>query len=324
MSRPAIVVLLALVALFAPAPRASACSAPYCTPASFLPRSASDGELPVLPENGARVALRSTGGPADSSTITASRLRDGATLEVALSAEGGVVTLPDARAGDVWTITEEHTCGEGELSATGATSVRIGAAAEAPSTLGTLHADPAVRGEFGVLDASGPCSSTIDGVTAIVTVELDPTVSPWRDALRYETLVDGAPYLGPVSNAGDGPQGEVTRVSVACEAPTPGQYPPDLEEGVHLVQRRAFLPGSETPLLSDEIEIELRCAPTDPEVPTDPEDPADPEDPEAMDPTEPAPACSAVPGARGAGTIGLGMLAALALLRRRRAASPRG
>lgn len=310
MSRPSILVLLALVALSTPAPRASACSVPHCRPVTFLPQSASGGELPVLPENGATLALRSAGGSAGSSTITASRLRDGATSELTLTSDGTSVTLPDAREGDVWTITETHTC-ELDASATGETSVRIGAAAEAPTLLGTLHADPASRGPFGVLDVSGPCSSTIDGVTVVVATELDATTQPWRAALRYETLVDGAPYQLLTSNAGEAPQGEVTRVSVACVAPSPHQYVPDLEEGVHLVQRRAFLPGSETPLLSDEIEIELRCAPTEPEDPTDPE---------SMDPPEPAPACSAAPGARGAGAIGLGALAALALLRRRRRA----
>lgn len=312
MSRPSIVVLLAVVALATPAPRASACSAAYCVPVSFLPQSAAGGELPVLPENGATLGLRSTGGPADGSTITASRLRDGATTVTTITSDGASVVLPDAREGDVWTITEVHGC-DGGASPTGETSVRIGAAAEAPTALGTLHAEPAVRGPFDVLDSSGSCSSLIDGVTAVVTIDLDATVAPWRDALRYETLVDGAPYHAPVSIAGDPPQGDVTRVSVACAAPTPWQHAPDLEEGVHLVQRRAFLPGSDAPLLSDEIEIDLRCAPAEPEEP-EPEEPT-----ERMDPTEPPAACSAVPGARGAGAIGVGMLAALALLRRRRA-----
>ncbi|UJR84966.1 hypothetical protein [Sandaracinus amylolyticus] len=265
-------VVAALLSVAAVSSPASACSAPACAAVSFVPQSVETAdEIPVVPENGATLAIERWSGAVRSSTVRATIVRDGASTEVELTADGPVVHLDGALEGDVWTVRETHACTDSLQSQEGTTTVRIGPPADAPTTLGTLHADAPVRREVTVADASGPCSSTIDSIAVDLHVTLDEHTDAWGALLRYETLVDGEVFLHGTSTLG----GSVPAVVfVACEAPTPGQLVSDLEEGTHVVQRRAFLPGSDEPIASDEIEIELDCG--DVEEPDEEVPPASP------------------------------------------------
>ncbi|WP_157070355.1 hypothetical protein [Sandaracinus amylolyticus] len=294
--------LLSVAAVSSPASRASACSAHACPPVRFHPTSAANAdEVPVVPENGAILSITG-GGAVASRTLVAVRERDGESTTIELAVEDGVVRLDGALEGDVWTLTESHACETGPMSDEATTTVRVGAPATAPVALGTLHAGRWARREIVVPDSSGPCSSPIDSATIELDVVLDASVAPWRDLLQWETLVDGEPFTGGGLLGQPAPNSAI--VFVACEPPTSGQHPPDLEEGLHSVQRRASLPGSDEVLATDEIEIELRCDPP----------PSDPP------PSPMVSVCSiASPGAGASGGVGAVLaVAAIGLAARRR------
>lgn len=250
--------LMALGAVFVfDAPRASACSAPICPASVFMPQSSPTADaVPVVPENGAVVSLLTFGAPAEALRVRATRVRGGESSELELAVEGGAVRLDGALDGDLWTLRESHACELGGPSGEAATTVRVGPAAALPGALGTLSASAPARRGVSVADGSGPCSSEIDSVVVELAVELDASAEPWGDLLRYETRVDGERFPGLASTR-DGPLHAA--VFVACEPPSWGQIVPDLEEGVHVVQRVAFLPGSDVPIASDELEVTLRC-----------------------------------------------------------------
>lgn len=291
-------VMLTLATVSLPAVDAAACSAAACPSVEFVPQASTSvaDEPPMIPENGAVLTMR-TSWDAETGVLTATRVRDGVATEHELAAEGSLVRLEGALEGDLWMVRETHECGGGVESSEASTEVRIGPAANKPITLGALQASEPGRTSVPVADSSGPCSSSLDVVAVDLEVTLDESAEPWADTLRWETLVDGELFAPP--HAANEPMRDATEVFVACAEPTAVQYAPDLAEGTHLVQRRAYLPGVEEPIVTDVIEVELRCS--EPEVGGS--------------------NCAVSPGARGASGGGVLLaLAGLVLARRRQRA----
>ncbi|MCB9616763.1 MAG: hypothetical protein H6721_27205 [Sandaracinus sp.] len=251
---------LAASLLVLPSPTAQACSTLLCASNALVP---STGETPI-PASAPYVRLRAPGMDPGSETITATRTRDGVTEPVDVALVDGLLHLEGAREGDVWTLRESHTCWGGTTpTETISAEVRIGPASALPTTLGTLDVGETRRGPVNVADVRGSCYTPIDAASATVGVILDPSVEPFAELLVWTTEVDGRPYAYVPSLIDSTPEGRAVLLVAACEEPEPGQSPPDLEPGTHLVERLAWLPGSDVPLRAS-AEVTLECGEVEP------------------------------------------------------------
>ena len=134
-----------------------------------------------------------------------------------------------------------------------------------PETLGLVSvAGPKL--EDVELAADESCSESVLACVLRTTVVLSDGALPWKDALLYETLVDGNPFstwrhsalpdeLGGLYSGRDAGAVYV----VIGEAPQNVSTLSELAAGEHTLSIRARLPGSELTLTTPEVAINLDC-----------------------------------------------------------------
>lgn len=145
-------------------------------------------------------------------------------------------------------------------------SVVVTPASPVPTRLGSLSATAPARGPLTLASDGGGCSRERQTVYVDVQLELHSSAEPWADLLLYETRVDGRPYAAAAS-AIHGPPPHVSwrgrgtdRLFALCEGA--GASPDEaagLAPGDHEVQLIARLPGSDTRITSDTIQVALVC-----------------------------------------------------------------
>lgn len=157
-----------------------------------------------------------------------------------------------------------------------ATTFTAGPTAPLPTTLGVLYGSGMMWGEVSVPE-DGQCDMPAWAVYDELTLELSEDAAPWRDLLVFETLVDGLPYapLGSSNPGGYGASGTAEpggswlgrgrdRIYALCDALPDTARSEGVEEGHHVVQMRATLPGTSIELVSDPLPLDLYCAPHPP------------------------------------------------------------
>lgn len=144
-----------------------------------------------------------------------------------------------------------------------AASIEVTDAAPVPATLGALSATTPRRGPLTIAHDGGGCSREADVVYADVSLSLNAQAAPWADLLLYETLVDGQPYRPADSMIHTPPPHESwqgrgrDRLFVVCD-PSAGDAG-GLLAGAHEVQLVGRLPGSDARIVSDTVQVTLRC-----------------------------------------------------------------
>ncbi len=160
------------------------------------------------------------------------------------------------------------------------TDFETGPASPYPGNLGQLVVDPVLQTQVMAsagLDYVGACSSSVGAVAVHYEVRLSAEAEPWRDLLVYWSVVDGVAHRNEQSlddawdlNPSPASEGK-DYVWVTCDERVPSgtNLIGSVEPGVHSIQLRAWLPGSDVIVTSDTVDVELRC----PEV----EDPTTPD-----------------------------------------------
>lgn len=144
-----------------------------------------------------------------------------------------------------------------------AASIEVTDAAPVPATLGALSATTPRRGPLTIAHDGGGCSREADVVYTDVSLSLNAQAAPWADLLLYETLVDGQPYHPADSMIHTPPPHESwqgrgrDRLFVVCD-PSAGDAG-GLPAGTHEVQLVGRLPGSDARIVSDTVQVTLRC-----------------------------------------------------------------
>lgn len=129
----------------------------------------------------------------------------------------------------------------------------VTAAQPLPTALGRLIVSDRVRGEL-TIEADGACSERVEAVWVDLRIEYDPTARPYRDAMLYETYVDGelwAPKDNVLSHHAPGASwiGRGTdRLYVQCDGPR-----------VMRVKMIAEAPGQGHGVETPQISVNLNC-----------------------------------------------------------------
>jgi hypothetical protein len=246
---------------------AEACSPLPCWPGAFVPRD--HGEVPAnvpalywrpmsgyeLTADPNNVVLATAADPTTAIPFTATPL-----------ANGDFLIVPDAPLARGSYVIVDHTqCEDFNLPGPSA-AFAVEAAMPLPTTLVPLIASPSRLEQIDVESRLGACSAQVMVATSVV--ELAPTFvkDPWFDALHFETLVDGNPWTyrsGLTLNPppGESPLGRGRdRVFSVCATTDPTVS--GLAEGKHVVTMRATLPGSTLVVMSEPLEVTLRCVMT--------------------------------------------------------------
>lgn len=173
-----------------------------------------------------------------------------------------------------------------------------------PGALGTLEALAPSYSDLTVADGSGGCYGSIDAVSVDLEMQLEAGIDAWDGLLVWETYVDGERWHPDASVSWGNPYGDPggTRplftswrgaardeVYAACGEVRVGIVEAGVGEGVHTAQIRAYVPGTDIVLTSNEVTFELECPAGDPEPEPDP-------DPERFE-NPVAAGCSVAPGA---------------------------
>ena len=265
----ALVAVSVLVMLGADARDAEACSPPQCWGGSFTPAEAAT--VPAnLPAFHWRPVLSFDNKVSDPSNVS---LKTAGGVEVPITGTplpngDWVFTIDEPLvAGTGYVLTDLNVCAGDQL---GPTAAFTAAPAEPlPTDLGTLTTSDHRITSFEVGTSSGSCSTPIDADQVLVDLGLSATALPWRDALMFETLVDGDSWRPQASiNSSTSPgtswRGRgADRVYTTCLANDPSAFP-GTTEGPHEVTMRASLPGQAT-VLSSSVPVELSCNPLPPD-----------------------------------------------------------
>lgn len=157
-------------------------------------------------------------------------------------------------------------CGGTGLADETASVFTLMATAAAPlpeGGLGELIAGEPTLGALSLATINGGCAESVESAYIDVSVELDAAVVPWRDALMFETLVDGelwspSAFLPQPPQPGESWRGRgVDRVYAMCAA---GDVVDEgLSEGTHEVVIRARIPATGVVLASTKVTVELSC-----------------------------------------------------------------
>ncbi|MFU8805041.1 MAG: hypothetical protein ACNA8W_14605 [Bradymonadaceae bacterium] len=144
----------------------------------------------------------------------------------------------------------------------------VGPAAPFPTDTLSLSASEPVRENLRLF-AGAQCYADVHSVYVDVELAIPAELEPWRDALIFETLVDGnpwrvTPFDASIYSLTAIPPGETwqgrgkDRIYAVCE--TSDGIPQEMgQEGTFTVSMRAWIPGRTAVLVSNEVEIELRC-----------------------------------------------------------------
>jgi hypothetical protein len=273
--------LAALAATALPvASPAHACSGPSCAQTGMLPLAGGS-----MPANAVQLIWRR-------SQIFASERASELHLYVV---EGGtrrelaftVASLPGDASGSLYRVVPSTQIAAGsELAveadelclAEGApftSSLRVGPAAPAPSSLGKLEIESRSQELVPLWVTSGECYRSVKVASVRTRVALSAAAQPYADLLRYELQVDGQPYASQEAAPDWRHQQSPPRIGTSvlgrgaeriyhvCESDAAVPATSGVAEGEHRAQMFALLPDG-TRIASDEITLELRCAPATP------------------------------------------------------------
>ena len=141
----------------------------------------------------------------------------------------------------------------------------VGESSPLPETLGLIAVAGPKREEI-ELAANASCSELVPACVIHSSVLLSEAASPWKDALLYETLIDGEPFaawrrmavpdeLGGLYNGRDA---DVVYALIG-EVPENLLTTRDLDPGEHTISIQARLPGSTVTLQTPPVTINLDC-----------------------------------------------------------------
>ncbi len=260
---------LGVVALLASASArpADACTAPRCWPGHFVPGNGTrvPANLPAIywrpmrvldPQGGSIadprwVTLATTAAPTTPLPFTATRL-----------ANDDYLLVPDAPlvAGTRYLLTDATTCPEDSVLGPRVVFA-VGPAAELPVGLGRLGIPRG--GQFvRELAAGGTCSREAEVREVELVIDGSREAALWRDALHFETRVDGALWTPQRSIIEPLPPGASwfgrgrDIVYTVCGPPFDVTT---LPAGLHRVEMRATLPGTALSLAAEPIDVLLEC-----------------------------------------------------------------
>jgi hypothetical protein len=260
---------------------AAACAAEPCTPDQFVPRAGG------VPANLTAIAWRpghdydSRDLDAGDTPVTELRLEcqtpgeaprlvalgaqpDQLSLGAALK-EGERCELSDRRG--LRCDVQRQAASSPELAyLAGRASFTVTAPAPLPKQLGRVALEPATHTEVGLSTSDGSCTKYHDACVVSGTLVWSAEAEPWRDALLFETTVDGQPWgvdralqlpdeLGALS---DGRQ----RVLLFSLDERDSSSSRGLERGRHELRVRARLPGQSDWLDGEPATFELDCPQT--------------------------------------------------------------
>lgn len=134
---------------------------------------------------------------------------------------------------------------------------QVSEAAEIPERLGVLKASPSQTN-----DTPGECGFDVCAASSTITLKLSNEATPWRDAMWFVPHVNGEPWeITDSQSTTDMPiasalgHGEPFVVYAACD----DVESPRLRQGNHVVEVHAYLPGRSEPIVSEAVEIDLKC-----------------------------------------------------------------
>lgn len=259
---------------------AEACSAPVCLPPYFTPT-----EGGTVPSNLPMIYWRPMGplgSPSgDPQLLTLTTAADPSTPLgfTATKADDAYLLVPDEPlvASTTYVFTDNNTCAPDVPGTPPTRTFQAAASAALPTSLGSLS-HVAITGQLDVWTSSGSCTTPVDASYVAITLSLSPDALPWRDALHYETLVDGIPWSGAFDTlTGPNPGHVVDTIYRVCASTDPGAAT-GVDGSVHEISVRATLPGTTVSVTTPPLTIQLLCS-SDPD-PMDP-DPMTPPDPES-------------------------------------------
>lgn len=142
----------------------------------------------------------------------------------------------------------------------------VAAASPLPSELGRIDSSGYRLHEVWLPDTSGSCAERVDVIGNDLELSLSAAAEAWKDALFYETRVDGERY-NPIGNQQIDPQPgtplagrEGDLVYALCiGSARDGVYSEGVETGMHTAMMRAHVPGELDVLTSNEVELTLSC-----------------------------------------------------------------
>jgi uncharacterized protein (TIGR03382 family) len=256
-----------LLALAVPRP-ARACEPPLCSPGYFTP---ADGTtVPAnLPAISWRPGWSYTGTQPDPSMVVLTSAADPqAALPMTAMAlpNGDFLLVPDAPlvAGTDYTVVDNTPCEYNPGPAAHAT-FHVVASAPLPATLGTLAITDHQEETFPVATTRGTCSSDVLADQARLALTPSDDALPWKDALHYQTIVDGQPWaaansLNQTSAPGSSWVGvAVDRIYHVCSTDdlSVGE---GLAAGPHQASMTATLPGSTVAISAAAVSLDLECS----------------------------------------------------------------
>ena len=270
MRRLAVIVVVASALHASHARRADACSPPPCFAGHFVPKTGTtvpantpalywqpiqSGGSPIA--NASLVSLVATNAPATKLAFTATPI----------GMTGSYLLIPDQMlaAGTSYMLDDGNMCSFNQQNTQPMSTFTVAAAAAMPTELGSLTLSAGNVAPMDVFTSSGSCFTEITASSAIVTLELSASALPWRDALFFETLVDGQVWsLGnPLSPTPPGENGKGRGIELLwrrCHTDDP-LAANGVSEGMHTVAMRVTLPGSTLSLTTAPVTFELTCPP---------------------------------------------------------------
>ena len=206
---------------------------------------------------------------------------------IAINRDRYVLVRPeDLRPGDSLEIRAPETCRWGPRG-TPAT-LQVGPPADLPETLGQLEVTEDSIGPITIGSSIGSCSTETTARQLVLTLQPSEEAQPWLDAMIFRTLVDGEPYR-PSPSIGESPPFGATwagrgrdRLYLDCNETGVGF--PGVTEGAHTVVFEARIPGTDTVLTSEPLDVTLRCT----VAPTEPEEELSQEEPDAASTVNPS------------------------------------
>jgi hypothetical protein len=249
---------------------AQACAGSVCINDQFLPRVGS------VPENIATIAW-DPGYDVRAEIPLLPRLEcvaaDGGTRELSFAA------LPRDRP-DHLELNEPLVAGERCMLSSGVTDCSVdgaGAYLEGRAEFDVVDSSPLPE-ELGLIAVAGPklddieisadtsCSERVSACIVNASVVFSAAALPWKDALLFETIVDGEPFstsrnLALPDELGGLYHGRTADVVYALGGKIPGNViaERELDPGEHTLAIRARLPGSDVILATPPVTINLDC-----------------------------------------------------------------
>ncbi len=147
--------------------------------------------------------------------------------------------------------------------------VHTTSAAPLPTALGELKTFNVGEHMLNVVTTNGGCFATVFLMSRRVEIALSEEASPWKNVLVYETLVDGQPWrpsrsmtdIVPLGGSWQGRGRDL--VFTTCNEDDEAFFP-GLTEGMHTLQMRATIPGTDVALETEPVGFELACPPQSP------------------------------------------------------------